>query len=153
MHHQHWLICLSWSLTLAKIAELGTLNKWILKKMDTIIWTHTVFVCSLFVPNWTIDGVYQTVFASQLRDLTVFGLFNSINTLTPNTEGHAGCCSQKTVYQDPRLFVRMPVTAESRENCMEASCTHENVISRAEAKLQSPSWLTAHLANNLNELK
>lgn len=64
-----------------------------------------------------------------------------------------GCCSRMTVYQDPHLFVRMPVTAESRENYPEASCAHENVISRAEAKLQSQSGLTAQLTNEPNILK
>lgn len=136
---------------LAKIAKLGTLNQWILKKMDTMIWTRTVFGCSVFVPNWTIDGVYQAVFSSQLRDLTVFNLYNSIN-YSKHWRSCGVLLSEDCLPRPPFVCQDAGYRGISREY-MEASCTHENVISRAEAKLQSQSWLTAHLANNLNMLK
>lgn len=46
------------------------------------------------------DIVYLTVFASQLRDLTLSDLLNRRTKVSSNT-GHMWCCSRMTVYQDP----------------------------------------------------
>ena len=65
--------------------------------------------------------------------------------------------SSELVYQSHHLPLQVTslqqAAAKSRDNWPEASCTHESVVSRAEAKLQSHFRLTAPPANQSGVLR